>query len=240
MADELSIRIGICTADQALGQALCRVLEGWAQVVCANLDLALWTSAAQAEPADCALLLLDLDEGDAAFRLAARARERGQGLVLLSQDEGQAIGAYRCHPDAFLCKPLKADKLRQALKRTAHLWQQGLRRLDLPYYRSRIQLPLCQIYYAEAQGRHTILHGTSGPVEINQPLGKVAEQLPEPPFVRCQKSFIVHLGAVRHISGGLLQMNDGQSISISRPLLSQVREQYDSFWHKESEAAACI
>ena len=73
MADELSIRIGICTADQALGQALCRVLEGWAQVVCANLDLALWTSAAQAEPADCALLLLDLDEGDATFRLAARA-----------------------------------------------------------------------------------------------------------------------------------------------------------------------
>ena len=77
-------------------------------------------------------------------------------------------------------------------------------------------------------------------MENNQPLGKVAEQLPEPPFVRCQKSFIVHLGAVRHISGGLLQMNDGQSISISRPLLSQVREQYDSFWHKESEAAACI
>ena len=39
MADELSIRIGICTADQALGPALCRVLEGWAQVVCARFRI---------------------------------------------------------------------------------------------------------------------------------------------------------------------------------------------------------
>lgn len=50
------------------------------------------------------------------------------------------------------------------------------------------------------------------------------ESLPQPPFLRVQKSFVVHLGAVRRVSGGELIMCNDRVISVARGRLRQVQE----------------
>ncbi|MBR0311050.1 MAG: LytTR family transcriptional regulator DNA-binding domain-containing protein, partial [Oscillospiraceae bacterium] len=82
--------------------------------------------------------------------------------------------------------------------------------------RELVRLPLCQLRYAEADGRETLLYCTGGVMRVSMSLGKTAEQLPSPPFLRCQKSFLVHTGAISELSGGNVVMSDGRSIPMTR------------------------
>ena len=91
--------------------------------------------------------------------------------------------------------------------------------LDLLYHREPVRMSLCQVQYVEAQGRNTILHCDGGAIEVNKPLGQVAELLPQPPFLRCQKSFLVRLSAVARVQSGTLVMTAGREIPICRKQL---------------------
>ena len=79
-----------------------------------------------------------------------------------------------------------------------------------------MRLPLCQLRYAEADGRETLLYCAGGQMRVSISLGKTEEQLPFPPFLRCQKSFLVHTGAIRELSGGNVVMADGRLIPMAR------------------------
>ena len=79
-------------------------------------------------------------------------------------------------------------------------------------------------------GRDTILHCAGGPIRVNQSLSKLEPDLPAPPFLRCQKSFLVHPDAVEKLTGGELIMKDGQRISIARPRKQEVQKALAQWW----------
>ena len=60
-------------------------------------------------------------------------------------------------------------------------------------------------------------------MQVNCSLSALEQMLPHPPFLRCQKSFVVHLAAVRELAGGKLIMCDGRAISVACGLLRQVQ-----------------
>lgn len=68
------------------------------------------------------------------------------------------------------------------------------------------------------------------------PLGKLWEELPSPPFLRCQRGFLVHLDAVAEMSGGSLSLTcDRRAVPVSR---KQLREIQDSLaqWQLQKKA----
>ena len=103
------------------------------------------------------------------------------------------------------------------------LLAKGLRWLDLPAQHRRVRIPLYQLYYAEAAGRSSILYSAGGGLQVNCSLSVLEAQLQQPPFLRVQKSFVVHLGAIRRISGGELIMCNDMVISVARSKLRQVQ-----------------
>lgn len=137
-------------------------------------------------------------------------------MVIAAANDAQAIESYRHHPEAFLRVDFSYAEFCEAMGRCYPFWRQHLTWLKLSFHREPVHVPLCQLNYAEADGRETVLYCADAVLRASTPLGKVAELLPAPLFQRCQKSFLVNVGAIREVSGGCVIMTDGRSIPMSR------------------------
>lgn len=110
------------------------------------------------------------------------------------------------------------------MDRCFRYWRNGLQWLEVPFRRDWVRLPLCQLRCAEADGRETVLHCSSGCLRCSISLGKLADQLPQPPFFQCQRSFIIHLGAVERLVDGSVVLSGTRTlISIGRKQLPQLQ-----------------
>lgn len=227
---ERPARIVLCTQDDALALRLTAMLGRWAAAHCVETAVQQSGSLPAQGPE---LLFIDADTipGGGPRRPDALA---GTGLVVVSRRSRQAISAYRWHAAAFLAPDTSRQELGRAMDQCFSAWRCGLQWLDLPARRERVRLPLCQVAYAEAAGRESILRLTNGgSVQVSVPIKKLEEDLPGPPFFRCQKAFIVHLSEVGSFAGGRLNMAvDGRSISVSRQQASLLRQALKE-WREE-------
>jgi len=225
--DEKRIRMGVCTPDGAVCQRLIRLAELWGQEMCIRLDAC---QAPDGGLGEADLLLFEAGEREAAVeQWAAGRRMAGHlpALIALVGNSRQAIASYRCHPNALLQRETDYAGLAAALDRCFPAWSPGMIWLDLLYQRERVRVPLCQVQYVEAQGRNTLLQCAGGMIEVNKPIGQLAELMPQPPFLRCQKSFLVRMSAVAQIQNGMLVMSGGQEISVSRKQIQEVRQKVE-------------
>ena len=228
------VRIAIVTRDRSLTERTRMMLSLWSEALCVRLRLIDWNGedAAFPDPAP-ALLLLDLqgEESDLSREPDwLKELPPACALVILSDDQRQAIRAYQWHPAARLAPDFSYEALCRTMDRCFRFWRQGLEWIDLPCQWDRIRIPLSRIQYAESMGRDTILHCTDGEFRINLSLRNLEPELPAPPFIRCQKSFLVHPDAVEKLVGGELHMKDRQMISISRTRKKEVQQLLEQWW----------
>lgn len=226
--------IAVITRDCSLADRTRRMLSLWSEALCVRLRLIDWTGDGSGFPDPCpAVLLLDLQgecgnlsrEPDWLKELPAAC-----ALVILSDDQRQAIRAYQWHPTARLAPDYSYAALCRTMDRCFRFWRQGLEWIDLPCQWDRVRVPLSRIQYAESMGRDTILHCTDGDIRANLSLSRLEPDLPAPPFIRCQKSFLVHPDAVEKLSGEELLMKDRQVISLSRARKKEVLQLLEQWW----------
>ena len=213
----------VCSQDQALCGRLLRVLSHWAEEACVELALC-QTTAWMGPPKEGGILFWDADSAPV---LVPELLEDlpNTALVLLSANKQTAIDAYRYHPAAFLRPDAGYKAVRRVMDQCFPFWRQGLKWLDLPFRRERVRLPLCQLHCAEADGRETLLYCAGGQMRASFPLGKLWEELPSPPFIRCQRGFLVHLGAVQDMAGGTIVLKDDhREVAVSRQLVKDVQQ----------------
>ncbi len=226
--------IAICTADQQTAALVSRLLQSWAQEICVSVEIKKQGLIFEPQTADFYAMLLVDSNGLGMDELAnlQRLREKNPacGVVLLAGDDRAAIGVYQCHPNALVPKPVTYSGLSAAMERCFPCWQRGLSWLDLPLQHKRVRIPLYQLYYAEAAGRNTILHRAGGVLQVNCSLSSLEEQLPYPPFLRCQKSFLVHLGAIKRLTGGELIMCNNRVVPVARGKTQRVQAEISAYW----------
>ena len=210
------IRIAVRTRNESLGDRLRQLLSHWAESACV-----LAAPARDTNRADIRFWDVDTCPVDSGGPPPASA----PSLVVITDDEKRAIAAYQHHPDAFLTSRLTAADLRAAMARCYHAWQDGLIWLSLSGGRDLNRLPMGGIHYIEASGRESVIHYENTAFTVPVPLGALAEQLPSPPFFRCQRSFVVHLSDVRPTpEGGLVTVKEQRLITVSRKYLEPFRE----------------
>jgi len=226
------VDMAVVTPNGAVAQRTRRMLSLWAEAQCVSVRLLDWDGEGPPEPCPAVLFLELPEEADGRSPEPAWLKELPSAcaLVILSDDQRQAIRAYQWHPAARLSPDFSYDDLRRTMNRCFRFWRQGLVWLDLPCQWDRVRVPLSRVRYAESMGRDTILHCPEGPIRVNQSLSKLEPDLPAPPFLRCQKSFLVHPDAVEQMTGGELVMEDRQVISISRSRKQEVRELLARWW----------
>ena len=227
--------VAVWTQKPKLWRHLRQILTCWAQGACVTLRQSHWSCLPEEWAAFSGILFLDADSVDHA-QLPPLVHARQIALIVVSADRQLAVQSYRWHPVAFLSPSAGFQSVHRAMDLCFPFWRQGLQWLDLPFHRDRIRLPLCQLYCAEADGRETILYCTGGQMRASVPLGKLWEELPSPPFLRCQRGFLVHLDAVAEMSRGSLSLTcDRRAVPVSR---KQLREIQDSLaqWQLQKKA----
>lgn len=206
-----AVKVAVRTRDGELAERFKRILCHWKDAVCVLME-----PVAAELPAD--ILFLDADT----CPLPERAQpDFPPALVMISDDASRAIAAYQCHPAAFLrSRPTAAD-FHAVMRRCFPVWRGGLRWLNL----SGGRLPMGRIQYVEASGRESLIRCGDAVYSAPTPIGKLAGQLPNPPFFRCQRSFMIHLSAVGAVSNdGLITAKDGRAIPVSRKCADDFRE----------------
>jgi two-component system response regulator AlgR len=212
--------------------ALLRECEG-AQVVASvgDGDAAL-VACAQLRPD---LLLLDiampgLDGIGVARRLGALPDP--PQLVFCTAYEQHALQAYELRAADYLLKPVRIERLREALARAAALQRRGstaASTLLAQVHGAPVRIPLADVLYLTADDKYVTVHRAAGDVLIEQSLKAIEEAMPER-FVRVHRACLVPverlLGLRREADGAVCALIAGSDAApeVSRRNLAAVRK----------------
>ena len=237
------MKIDICSPDTDFLRSCGDVLEAWRAFICVEAELRTyehWQDLPTEAQGGQDLLFLDADDMDMPQELQylEGARAAYGALFVCSRDSQKAIALYRLRPTAFLGKPLSAAALDKAMSRCIPIWQTDLQSLELTENRSRTKIPMCDILWAEAQGRGCMLHCLCRDFQVGESMNELTAQLPGDIFIRCQRSYLVNLHHVKDADGKFVYMTNGEMISIgrsTRPEVLSAVEQYRKRWNQQME-----
>jgi DNA-binding LytR/AlgR family response regulator len=182
----------------------------------------------RAEDAD--LVFLDMDSVDVHKRATLGIGKKS--LIVISGDAGNAIRSYSWHPSAFLKPDLGAMQLMQALDAAGSAWRDGWLCLDMLYHRKPLRIPVGRVRYVEAYRNYCLLNQKKQSARVRLMLGELEDMIPAPPFVRCHKSYLVHLDMVGKISYNSLTLrDDGVRLPVGRSYHDSFRQSLEA-WQK--------
>ena len=201
-----------CTGSAALAERLRGMMARWTLRECVASE----TNFADTFPqggADADVLFLDMDSVDVPEDDSAGKTT----LIVVSGDAGNAIRSYRWHPAAFLKPDFTERQLAQALDAAERSWEDGWLCLELPLRRRLVRMPVGRVRYVEAQRNYCLLNQKKQPLRLRVPLGELEWAIPQPPFARCHKSYLVHLDAVEKMTYTSLTLkDDGVRLPVGR------------------------
>lgn len=181
------------------------------------------------------LVLLDIrmpgiDGLDAARRL--RQLERSPLLIFCTAYDEHAVSAFDVEAVDYLVKPVRAERLRQALDRAARLCGgAGGASSREPHLQTRIRgeirlIPLREVHYLLADAKYVEVHTANQVALIEDSLVSLEERFPEH-FLRVHRNCLVassELVGLKRSAGAVHAcLRSGQSLEVSRRNLAQVR-----------------
>lgn len=217
----------ICTGSHTLAENLTKRLQRWACGACVMLSIERTDTLPSQRNED--LLLLDMD--------SVETPENGwsgekTGLIVISRDAGRAIESYRLHPAAFLKPDQDARALAEALSACEGSWQQGRLCLEPPYRSRALRLALGSVRSIETSAHYCIFEQAGNSVRVRVAARELEELLPKPPFVRCHRSYFVHLDAIEDMSYTALTLKNGTCLPVGRTYVQSLRQALH-IWKRE-------
>jgi two-component system response regulator AlgR len=181
------------------------------------------------------LLLLDiampgLDGIGVARRLAALADP--PQLVFCTAYEQHALQAYELRAADYLLKPVRIERLREALARAEALRRRAPKSaptLLAQVHGAPVRIPLADVLYLTADDKYVTVHRDAGDVLIEPSLKAIEEAMPER-FVRVHRACLIPierlLGLRREADGSVRALIAGSDATpeVSRRNLAAVRK----------------
>lgn len=187
------------------------------------------------------VVLLDIHLGDGTgFDVLERTAWKAARVIFITAYDQYALRAFRVAAADYLLKPVDAEQLAHALKRSTagNVASEAMRTLLRNVARpeeERIVVPCAEgihvlsprsILRCEADGNYTRIHTTEGERLVTARTLKDFEELLAPHrFERVHMSHLVNLLHVRkylHRDGGLLVLDDGAQVPVSQRRRQQV------------------
>lgn len=122
-------------------------------------------------------------------------------IIFVTSYEEYAIESFQCSPLRFLTKPLKTEKLDEALGAIHHLLTQKRETITFHENKSYVRLYCDEIIYCECSRNNMILHTKEGTHQVRMTLTEAEKALTSGMFCRCHKGFLVNLGYIKKIVG---------------------------------------
>ena len=129
-------------------------------------------------------------------------------IVFVTAHEGHAVEAFDVHAVDYVLKPVRAERLAEAIRRVAGVVEGGV--APAPTEREDAQIAVerggvtrfvnrSDITHVEAQGDYARLHTADDSHLLRVPLTTLEEEWADAGFVRVHRSLLVALGHVREV-----------------------------------------
>lgn len=182
---------------------------------------------------DTQLLLLDIRMGQLSGLEAARklrAENNTLCILFITSMTQCALEGYEVHAFGFLTKPLQYDHFcRQIQDAVRMLERRGGTALALRGQNETVVYQTSEILYFEVYGRILNVVTQSGSREFTVPLKEVERQVEGKGFFRSHKSFLVNFRHIRRVGAGVLEMDDGKEVLLSKHRRGEFLTQFSRY-----------
>jgi len=150
-------------------------------------------------------------------------------VVFVTAYEGHAVEAFELQADDYLLKPVRTERLREALRRVAPRAEtvDDADVLTVEIAGRTRFVARTDVRYAEASGDYTRLHTAAGSHLVRIPLSTLEARWAEAGFFRIHRSYLVSLLAVtelRATTGSVVVVVDGRELPVSRRQSRELKE----------------
>ncbi|TDV50913.1 LytR/AlgR family response regulator transcription factor [Actinophytocola oryzae] len=168
-------------------------------------------------------------------RLLARLTEP-PAVVFVTAYEQHAVAAFGIGAVDYLLKPVRAERLAEALARVNRLLARQapqeapdtMAALPVEAEGRTRYIRRTEVHYVEAHGDYVRLHATSGVHVVRMPISRLEEYWAAAGFIRVHRSFLVAIDSVRELRsdsvGGLLAHTELGDVPVSRRHARDLRE----------------
>lgn len=150
-------------------------------------------------------------------------------VVFVTAHEEHAVAAFELRAVDYVLKPVRAERLGEAVRRVVEAGPQGSGDARIPVERGGVTrfVDRSDITHVEAQGDYARLHTAEGSHLVRTPLSSLAEQWATAGFVRIHRSVLVSLAHVQELrtdAGRCTVIVDGQELTVARRHTRELRE----------------
>lgn len=129
----------------------------------------------------------------------------------------------------YLVKPISSDKIKAVVDKARSYLNMTKRSFSFSYRRNCYNLKFEDILYLEKKGRSVYIYSESEAYQANMNLAEIWEQLDAHMFATIHGSFIVNLEHVLSFSGGMVTLNDGTKLVVTRGYRKEFAEKFITF-----------
>lgn len=234
----MPITIAICDDEQVESRYLSTLVNQWAQANRREVSLQIFESAESflfryAENKAVDILLLDIEMGAMnGVELARRIREDNETvqLVFITGYADFMAHGYEVSALHYLMKPVSASKLFEVLDKAVVKLNKRERVLLLAIGGESIRIPVKDILCVEAFAHSVVITSTAGQVEAKLSLSEIGGQLGDNDFIRCHRSYIVGLRAIKRVARTDVILDNDMAIPLARRSYHEVNQAFIHYY----------
>lgn len=155
-----------------------------------------------------------------------RSENRNAAIVFTTSSSQHMAEGFQIGVLHYLLKPFTVEAVEEALDRGLRMAEISEQSIELTINRKKEQLLHREIHYVESQNRCCILHTDLGEKSVYLRLDVLEEQLADPRFLRCHRSFLVNMDQIIGIEKREFILADQQRIPMNREQAKQLQQQY--------------
>ena len=233
------IRIAICEDNQEHADILKKMVERWAAKENIEVNIGYYKSAEQFlffmnEDAHYDLAFLDIQlERMNGLQLAKLIRKEDKTifLVFTTGEKNRAVQGYEVAAFRYLIKPLREKEVIEALNKISKMLDEKKKEAVIVSYNDESRrIYKNDIFYVEVNDHQIILYTRQGEIRFKAKLKEFEQQLQEPQFCKCHRSYIVNLHYVDKISRNGVELETGIRLPISRSRWEELNRCYVSYY----------
>lgn len=150
-------------------------------------------------------------------------------VALVSSHREFVFDGYEVEAVQFFVKPAKHEKLLKFIKKDFQK-NRAPKKIRIRLCEGgELYLPLSEVRGVEQYYAKTYVYRNRERMQVTNSFRSLAEELPDPPFVRCHQSYIVNFEQVVAMERYRMIMEDKSEFPVSKKNYSEIRKNFDDY-----------
>lgn len=180
------------------------------------------------------ILFMDIDLQDTnGFTVCQTLRKANyKGIIIfITESPEYAVQGYKVDARGYLLKPFDVQEICQTFDRI--LGNNGKIAYTIKVYNQIIRIPLHEIYYIESQNTRCIIHCNGNiTYTIYKKLSEVEEEIDSTQFLRCHRSYLVNMDAIKMADATSFILHSGDTVPIKAKESKPIKDKYIQYVKK--------